>query len=297
MDERRADNSSVTTNEKQTSAMDEDRADNQSVTTEEQTSAMDDDWADNSSVTTDEESPNPPPSKKNIHARRWTLVPKGNDSFVIEGGRKPKTITLPPRSEMLEDQKHLAEADFVLEHLYLTRSPGRNGHVSTGISLGGYISRSLSTMTDEFHHYQNLWLKSPAYTSLRSTILSLKRSQSSHVAIDNIVCLALGSLQGTLEVCRAASLTQLAVLMTIIEDLDLDIQTMAGKFIAQDPVFTHLDTEFLASLGFITLPDPGGFLAITPTTLVFSIAGPDLWRHRGVYEECGGVEEEGEEGG
>lgn len=95
--------------------MDEDGADNQSVTTEEQTSAMDDDWTDNSSVTTDEESPNPlPPSKKNIHARRWTLVPKGNDSFVIEGGRKPKTINLPPRSEMLEDQKHLAEADFVL---------------------------------------------------------------------------------------------------------------------------------------------------------------------------------------
>lgn len=95
--------------------MDEDRADNSSVTTkEEQTSAMDEDWADNSSVTTDEESPNPPPSKKNIHARRWTLVSKGNDSFVIEGGRKPKTINLPPRSEMLEDQKHLAEADFVL---------------------------------------------------------------------------------------------------------------------------------------------------------------------------------------
>lgn len=48
---------------------------------------------------------------------------------------------------------------------------------------------------------------------------------------------------------------------------------MPGKFIAQDPVFTPLDAEFLASLGFITLKDPEGFLAITPTTLVFSIAG------------------------
>lgn len=150
-------------------------------------------------------------------------------------------------------------------------------------------------MTDEFHHYQNLWLKSDAYTSLRSTILSLKRSQSNHVPIDNIVCLALGSPQNTLEVCRAASLTQLAVLMTIIEDLggtylfpnastpplknraltstDLDPFTTPGKFIAQDPLFTPLDAEFLTSLGFLVLPDPEGFLAITPTTLVFSIAG------------------------
>lgn len=104
--------------------MDEDQADNSSVTTEEQTSAMDEDWADNSSVTTDEESPTPP-SKKNIHARRWTLVSKGDNSFVIEGGRKPKTINMPPRSEMFEDQKHLAEADFVLfvPQSSLLRSP------------------------------------------------------------------------------------------------------------------------------------------------------------------------------
>ena len=73
-------------------------------------------------------------------------------------------------------------------------------------------------MRDEFLHYQNLWLESSVCISLRGTISSLKREQS-YVPIDNIVCLALGSLQNTKEVCRAASLTQLAALMTVIEEL------------------------------------------------------------------------------
>ena len=74
-------------------------------------------------------------------------------------------------------------------------------------------------MKDDFHNYQKQWLKSKAYTSLRSTVLSLKLSWSSHVPIKNIACLALGSPQNTLEVYRGFSLTQLAVLMTVIEDL------------------------------------------------------------------------------
>jgi hypothetical protein len=74
----------------------------------------DEDWADNSSVTTDDE-PSDPPAKKNIHARRcWKLIPKGESTFVIEGGRKPKEIRMLSRSEMFEDEKHLAEADFIL---------------------------------------------------------------------------------------------------------------------------------------------------------------------------------------
>ena len=48
---------------------------------------------------------------------------------------------------------------------------------------------------------------------------------------------------------------------------------MPGKFVAQDPAFTPLDAEFLTSLGFIVMDDPGGFLAITNSTLVFSIGG------------------------
>jgi len=76
-------------------------------------------------------------------------------------------------------------------------------------------------MKDDFQYYQNQWLKSEAYTSLRSTISSLKRSHSSHVPIEDIVCLALGSPQDMSEVCRGFSLTQLAVLMTIIEDLGI----------------------------------------------------------------------------
>lgn len=81
------------------------------------------------------------------------------------------------------------------------------------------MSLTFETMKDDFQYYQKQWLKSEAYTSLRSTILLLKRSRSSHAPIEDIVCLALGSPQNTLELCRRSSLTELAVLMTVIEDL------------------------------------------------------------------------------
>jgi hypothetical protein len=71
------------------------------------------DWADNESVTTDEENINPP-LKKDIHARRWTLISKEDGSLMIEGGRMPKEVHIPPMSVMFENQKSLAEADFVL---------------------------------------------------------------------------------------------------------------------------------------------------------------------------------------
>ncbi|OBT67402.1 hypothetical protein VE03_03132 [Pseudogymnoascus sp. 23342-1-I1] len=229
------------------------------------------DWADNDSVTTDEDNPLPPSPQKNIHARRYTLTSKGADTFLISGGRKPKELRI--SRSMFQDHKLLTKADFVLERLYLTRSPGRNGHVSAGIVLADYASRTLETMREEFLHYQELWVGSPAYTSLRTTIRALKDRQESYVPIDNVVCLALGSLQSAAEACRAASFTQLAALLTIMELLDLDPQTTPNTFTAQDPLFTPLDATFLSTLGFTAVPDPSGFLAITPTTLVYCIAG------------------------
>lgn len=74
---------------------------------------MEEDWADNESVTTDEENTNPC-LKKNIHARRWTLVSKKDGLFVIEGGRMPKEVHMPLTPEVLKNQKSLADADFVL---------------------------------------------------------------------------------------------------------------------------------------------------------------------------------------
>lgn len=223
--------------------MEEDRVDKESLAANEgYASEEEKDWADNESVTTDDE-PCDPPAKKNIHARRWKLIPKDDGSFTIEGGRKPKEIRIMPRAEIFENQKHLAEADFILfvprpvfpmaylltrtniyqktprPRLNLARFPGRNGHISPGIFHSGHISRTLETMGEEFQHYQTLWLASPACTSLRHTFQSLKREEDSRVAVDNIVCLALGSLQAMMEECRGASLMQLAVLLTVIEEL------------------------------------------------------------------------------
>lgn len=72
---------------------------------------------------------------------------------------------------------------------------------------------------------------------------------------------------------------------------------MPGNFVAQEPAFTPLDAEFLTSLGFIVKADPEGFLAITTSTLVFSIGGyldMDWVISRGPWPAaliCGDVEE------
>lgn len=96
-----------------------DEDDFESLLTTDEEDMSEEDWADHASVTTDEE-PTDPPAKKNIHSRRWTLVPKDDGSFIIEGGRKPITIDKSVRSSSFKHDKRLAEADFVLCALLLS---------------------------------------------------------------------------------------------------------------------------------------------------------------------------------
>ncbi|KFY43823.1 hypothetical protein V494_01787, partial [Pseudogymnoascus sp. VKM F-4513 (FW-928)] len=166
-------------------------------------------WSDNSSVTSsDEDSPSESDApvknqkkKKNIHARRWTLIhtPDEEVNFTILGGRRKVEITNLSKSWFLEGNQDLAEADFLLPRLSLSRPPGRNGHIRPGVGFEGYINRTLETMREEFLTYQALWLKSSTYTSVKSTMARLKEGQVSRVAVDSVVCLALGSPQNTKE--------------------------------------------------------------------------------------------------
>lgn len=109
----------------------------------------------------------------------------------------------------------------------------------------------------------------------KEAVLKYQNSVLSRSTIDNVVVLGLGSLQSARREGRRASATQLAALQTIVSILSGE-GAQETKIVFQEPAFTALDTEFLASLSspahsYSVVSDPEAFTHITSTTLVYAI--------------------------
>jgi hypothetical protein len=123
-----------------------------------------------------------------------------------------------------------------------------------------YIERTLEEMKGDCEHWKKAWEDSEACTDLKEKLEGVEK-------IENAVVLGLGSLQSSRREGRRASATQLAALQTIIENLrDGDVSV-----VLQDPQYTNLDKEFLTSLGYQVVDDPGAFAAIGTNSLVYAI--------------------------
>ncbi|KUJ09497.1 uncharacterized protein LY89DRAFT_657898 [Mollisia scopiformis] len=119
-----------------------------------------------------------------------------------------------------------------------------------------YINRTLDEMRADFEHWKKAWEESDACGALREKLEGMK--------IENAVVLGLGSLQSSRREGRRASATQLAALQTVLGALDLPV-------VLQDPQYTELDKEFLTSLGYKVVDDPGAFAAVGTGSLVYAI--------------------------
>ncbi|KAF1983505.1 hypothetical protein K402DRAFT_382610 [Aulographum hederae CBS 113979] len=110
----------------------------------------------------------------------------------------------------------------------------------------------------------------------RNELLACKPSRS----ITKIVCFGLGTLSHVDPFWRTRSLLQTAMVIVIMEVLGHKLKkTAAGgggaipvPCFSQDPAYSDLDKEFLASRGITVLEDPKGFLEVDENTLVIALA-------------------------
>ncbi len=132
---------------------------------------------------------------------------------------------------------------------------------SNGVS---YITRTLEEVKTEFEYWKKVWEQSPACGELKALLAEKEKRRE----IDNVVFLGMGSLQSSRREGRRASATQLAALQTIVSEI---LGGKEGNVVLQDPQFTALDEEFLASFGYAVVRDPEAFKLINEGTLVYAI--------------------------
>lgn len=127
-----------------------------------------------------------------------------------------------------------------------------------------YVNRTLTEMKDEFEHFKRSWEDRPACNVLKEKAKDIERARK----IENVVVLGLGSLQSARREGRRASSTQLAALQTIAGTMEMGSDV---TFVFQDPQFTEVDKQFLASLGYKVADDPQAFKEIGEGSLVYAI--------------------------
>lgn len=83
-----------------------------------------------------------------------------------------------------------------------------------------YVNRTLEEMKQDQEYYQKQWDETDAAIEVKEKFASKEAGDKDpKVPVDSVVCLGLGSLQGSRREGRRASHTQLAALRTIIAQL------------------------------------------------------------------------------
>lgn len=179
---------------------------------------------------------------------------------------KKPTIVHTKRKEVIDEEgwTHVVDAP---------SGKAKNASLKTAKLLHGgdfeingvsYINRTLEEVKTDFEYWKKQWEQSAACEELKK----LLAEGESRRKIGNVVFLGMGSLQNSRREGRRASAAQLAALQT------LETIFSGGTklpVILQDPQFTDLDKEFLASLGYAVADDPEAFKLITEDTLVYAI--------------------------
>ncbi|KAL2074074.1 hypothetical protein VTL71DRAFT_7852 [Oculimacula yallundae] len=127
-----------------------------------------------------------------------------------------------------------------------------------------YVHRTLVEMKEDFEHWKRSWEERPTCEILKEKLKEVESGRK----IENVVVLGLGSLQSARREGRRSSATQLAALQTIVNGLG---SSSDMQVIFQDPQFTVLDKEFLASLGYKVVKDPEAFAEVGEGSLVYAI--------------------------
>lgn len=191
---------------------------------------------------------------------------------------KPKPLIVHSKRQQIEDNDgwtHVIEAPRRANPARGKEWLHAGDFEKNGVS---YINRTLAEVRKDFEHYTKQWEDSEASGALRSTLAENNGVKK----VENVIVLGLGSLQSARREGRRASYTQLAALRTVVEVLGMCQRTVGYSYADsivgegldctfQDPQFTDLDVEFLASLGYAVVEDPKAIGKIGNGSLVYAI--------------------------
>lgn len=186
--------------------------------------------------------------------------------------RKKKTAGSPTTKTPLIQHTKRTEIEDTEGWTHIVDKPRTNSKKKPNTSLlhGGdfeidgvsYINRTLEELTTDYEYWRKQWEESAACAELKQVISEGEGRRN----VDNVVVLGLGSLQSSRREGRRASATQLAALQTMLPLLGSNLPV-----VLQDPQFTDLDKEFLASLGYTVVADPEAFDVVKEGSLVYAI--------------------------
>jgi hypothetical protein len=142
----------------------------------------------------------------------------------------------------------------------ITKEPVSTPFSTDYKTIGDFFKRSILT-----------WEESEAYKQLKSTLISANAA----CEIQKVVGLACGPISlGEQYFLAHRSAFQHALLLTVrdlLQDKDKKVKDGIACY-AQDPAYTSIDKSVLEECGIRVLDDPGAFLEIDDSSVVFSCA-------------------------
>lgn len=127
---------------------------------------------------------------------------------------------------------------------------------------------SLEIMMARYRFLESKWLESASYAALK-TMLSKDRVDQGKGPVSKCVILGSGSFSATTLGREDVSFYQIAAFKSAV-DLISQAQGVLPSSYAQEPYYTELDIEFLATLGITAVEHPRGFDLVDDACFAYS---------------------------
>ncbi|KAG9241849.1 hypothetical protein BJ878DRAFT_205997 [Calycina marina] len=161
----------------------------------------------------------------------------------------------------------------VMNNANMNRCSGRRGdthkqNAQTQQSQAGDNSEkyqsgyTVEMLTHELDLYSTHWRGHKVSDDLKNLF------KDSDSVVNNIVVIGLGSLHNARFQAKNDSWSQLIAMRDIVDFLGPEVDV---PIVFQDPAFSDIDREFLASIGYKVVNAPDGWMSVGPYSLVYGI--------------------------
>lgn len=128
---------------------------------------------------------------------------------------------------------------------------------------------SLEKMRARYRNVEAKWLESASYAALKKALDADRIGQGAKGLVSKCVIFGSGSFSATLLGREDVSFYQIAVFKSVVDLID-QVQGHRPISYAQEPYYTELDVEFLATLGISAVEHPQGFDYVDGASFAYS---------------------------